>query len=157
MIDRAIQGVLGVALAVSLFWGTTQGFKLRDVKAQFQQYKAEQAVKQAEAIGQALKESQARIDRQQEVVRNAEKSLVQARNEAVAAGDVARRMRDQLATYRPPAAGDACAPERSKAARLAEVLGACTDEYRAVAEAADRAVIAGLACEASYESLKPAP
>lgn len=70
-------------------------------------------------------------------------------------------LRRQLATVRARAdaaqrRADATAAELAaerQAGRLADALGECSERYRAVAAAADRAVIRGRACEAAYEGV----
>lgn len=144
-------------IAAALVWGTIQGFKLRDVRAEFQTYKAQVAVKQAEAIKAALDESRRLQEVQDGILKDTKRSLDQARVDAAAAGDAASRLRNQLAKYRPAAPGDSCVAERNQANRLANVFQECADEYRKVAEAADRAIVKGLSCERAYESLRNGP
>lgn len=53
------------------------------------------------------------------------------------------------------AGADPAASASSPADRLADVLGESVSEYRAVAKAADNAVIRGQQCSASYDALSP--
>lgn len=104
----------------------------------------------------------------------------QAENDAAGAAKLARAMRDrdlavaersglqlQLATYlqalggdgRPgdPAAESQCAPARAAAGVLADLFRQADERAGILAEHADRARIAGLQCEADYDSLTLKP
>jgi hypothetical protein len=114
----------------------------------------------ASASESARTEEQRRAAAQQEAAHAAQMQITQARADAVAAGDAAGRLRERasrLAARSCSTAGDPVAAASSPADRLADVLGESVDRYRAVAEAADRAVIAGRTCEAAFDALKGNP
>lgn len=95
-----------------------------------------------------------------EVQRNAREKLDAVAADAAAAGSAAERLRARVAQLsRRPAAcpGAADGGEAADAARLvlADVLGRIDAAAGELAEAYDRARIAGLACEAAYDALSP--
>lgn len=107
------------------------------------------------------------IERKQQAVADAEgkkghEELEELRRAAADAGVVAaglryesRRLATQLATCNAGTAGERTARENA-AAMFADVLGEMESEGRAMAEAADRARVAGLACERVYDGVKAA-
>ena len=154
MIDRIAAIGLGIFLAATLVALGVTRYQLRDVRAEYQHAKDQAQLERAKAQQEAFQETERRIKAQQEVVRNVEKSLTQAREESDSAKSANDRLRKYLTSIQPPAnPTDSCATERSKAASLASVLQECTGRYLEVAKSADEAIIRGMACEKSYDSL----
>ena len=141
----ALAGALGVVA-----WAAHHERQIGENKCE-----AKVATATAQAASAALTESQRRLDAAQEVAHVAGQSAVLARSDADRAAAAARRLRDQLAASAAARAADTAASSAGPADRSAEVLGQCVERYRSVAAAADAAVIAGQACERSYESLIP--
>lgn len=154
-----------LALALLAFWGWHQVIDSR-AEARHQaeiagwlekQTKAEAASR--EAVTAARNEERRRYASLEKAMQYEREQTRVARADAAAAGDRERRLRNQVATLvaaeRRRAASDPGAPPSSATDRLAEVFGQCVGRLREVAEAADRAVIAGRACEASYNALRP--
>ena len=93
-----------------------------------------------------------------EVQRNAQEKLDAVAADAAAAGSAAERLRERVTELsRRPAACPAAADggEAAEAARLvlADVLGRIDAAAGELAAYADRARVAGMACEAAYDSL----
>lgn len=175
MIDRAIQVVLGIALALSLFWGTVQGFKLRDIRAEFQQYKADAATNQANALAAEIKRSNETIDQLRANHAKAEERAARAESEAAAAsaaadsaGRMARRVRDASETSllaaraKIEAAGAtaSCGPALDAATVREGLLQRCLDiaqglgnHLRAVAKYSDDLKSDDAACRADYATV----
>lgn len=119
---------------------------------------AETARIQQRGTAAALTETTRRITVQAKVNRNASTRTVRAAAAAASAAVAGGGLRADAAALAASAAACHPAPGRDgEADRLARVLGEVVDEYRAVAAAADRAVIAGQACEQSYSALIEAP
>lgn len=148
--------------------------ELAQVREQHAKTVADAATAQALAHAQALeieraltaKEQalQATIDKQAEDARHAEQTRLADRAAAAAAAD---RLREQLATVTRAAsagarvaAGDAASLARERAAAdattrvLADVLQRADDRAGALADFADRAHAAGLACQRAYDSVR---
>lgn len=117
--------------------------------------------RQAEADRRA--EEQRRAAAAEEVIREAAEREAQARADAVAAGAVADRLRRQIAALtarggsagRDPAAASAGPPAGDPIGVLADVLERADRRAGILAEYADSARSAGLACERAYDSLRP--
>ena len=123
---------------------------------------------QAAAIEQAhasAKETQRRLDRQQENQRAQDALLAQARSDAAAAASAVDRLQLRAAAYLDAAgcgslSGDpALECVRAAAAQVAVVLGQCAARHRQLALDADDARARGLLCESNYDALtlKPDP
>lgn len=101
---------------------------------------------------------QLRATRAQEIQRDHDHRLASLRDDAARAADAARRLRAQLAQiassgHQGPT-GSGVAHLRAPAGDLAELLGACSERYRAVAAAADEHRAAGVACERSFDAVR---
>lgn len=121
----------------------------------------------AEGKAQAIAEQKA-ADKQEEQRRNAELQKIQAdaqqridaaRNDAVNAAAKSGRLQQQLANIRKQLVGYSTAESISNPAAdtgvlLSDVLAASIERNRQLADYADRAREAGLACEAQYNSLR---
>jgi hypothetical protein len=144
-------------LLVALAWGWTGHHKARGYQADMAEMRATAAETAHLANLAARTEETRRRSAQEEVIRAQTQDLARARADAAAAGDAAGRLRALLA--RASAAGGAArdpaaAPQRPPApAAVADVLGACVERYRGLAQEADTARAAGLACESSYDAL----
>lgn len=132
------------------------GWKVRDWSADRQaaETAAHIATERETAMHAALVETSRRLTAQQEAAHAAQQRTRQARADADAAASAADSLREhaqQLAAR--AGACDSAVAGTGPADRLADVLAQSVERYRAVAEAADRAVVAGQACEQSYSAL----
>lgn len=121
----------------------------------------------AEGKAQAIAEQKA-ADEQEEQRRNAELQKIQAdaqqridaaRNDAVNAAAKSGRLQQQLTSIRKQLVGYSTSesvgyPAAETGVLLADVLAASIERNRQLADYADRAREAGLACEAQYNSLR---
>lgn len=121
----------------------------------------------AEGKAQAI-EDQKVADKKEEQRRNAELQKIQAdaqqridaaRNDAINAAAKSGRLQQQLANIRKQLVGYPTAesignPAAETGVLLADVLAKSVERNRQLAEYADRAREAGLACEAQYNSLR---
>lgn len=167
LLDPRIWIVLALAVAAAFAAGYWRGERAgkADVLAE---WNAERAVQLQAAVeeGRAnAKETQRRLDKQQENQHAQDRQLAAARADAAAerasadsmrgqAADAARQWRDALLN----------SPSASQLAAAADAIGVCTDlrsraDRRAslLAEYADAARIAGLKCEADYDALTRPP
>jgi hypothetical protein len=141
-------------IVVCLGWGGYQRYRANSTAAEYQQAQAKAASEREKALALTIEETARRLSAQQEATNEAEKKSVKAVGDAAAARTAAARLRDKLASI--DASGgfaSAPAPSASQASRVADILNRCADEYTKVAGIADRAIIAGLACEANYKAL----
>jgi len=143
------------AIAACLAWGGYQRYQAKSAAKVYQQAQIEAAKRTEAALADNIRETARRLAAQQKATQDAEAQTVKARAAAGAAAGAAERLRQRLDAIRAASApaGDTSTAGAGTADRLAEVLGQCTDRYRDVAAAADRAVIAGRTCEAAYSSL----
>lgn len=121
----------------------------------------------AEGKAQAISDQKA-ADEQEEQRRNAELQKIQAdaqqridaaRNDAVNAAAKSGRLQQQLTNIRKQLVGYSTSesigdPAAETGVLLADVLAASVERNRQLADYADRAREAGLACEAQYNSLR---
>lgn len=143
------------AIAACLAWGGWQRHRANSAAKIYQQAQIEAAKRTEAALAENIRETARRLAEQLKATQDAEAKTIKARSDAAAAAGAAERLRQQLDAIRASSApaSDTTTSDAGTTDRLAEVLGQCTDRYREVAAAADRAVIAGLACEASYNAL----
>ncbi len=133
-----------------------QGWRYDGQIAQREQEIA-QAAQAAEAAAR-LREQQLQ-QRADEVARNAAQRQTVLAARAATADRVARSLRDDIAQLnaRPAPVDPTAAAYADDAARARQLLGACTDEYRGVAQAADqlRDQVTGLQDYARTVSSRP--
>jgi hypothetical protein len=139
-------------------WNKHSAKRANEARAQAE-LAAESARIQQRGTAASLTETTRRIEAQSKVNRNASTSTARARAAAAAAAGAAGGLRAAAigAAASSAAACHSTLGRDSEASRLADVLVEVVDEYREVAAAADRAVIAGNACQQSYEALTAAP
>jgi hypothetical protein len=130
------------------------------------QIRAEQAERVAQAEAAARAREHAIIDRTEEIVRDARETVENLRADAAAAVVAADGLRAAAARYAArrcpaapatPASGGASTVVPSgmhDGDRLLRVLGELDGAAGALAEHADRARAAGLACERAYEAVR---
>ena len=131
----------------------------RDRKAD--QVTAEKAARVA--VEEARTEERRRITEQQEIIDGQTKALARARADAAAAAgsvDKLRKRASELAAQcdraaADPAPAEGSAPANAAGDLLADMLGRIDGAARTIAEFADEARIAGIACERSYDALSP--
>ena len=155
---------LAVVLALFLAYG---GGRLVQSRSDAGKYEAERtkaalsaAVDQVKAVDRARTEEQRRTAAQTEIANVATKDAESARGDARTAGVAADRLRVRVAEL----TGDARASQNPASASpgpaagdpldvLADVLGRADKRAGELAEYADRARIAGQACERAYDAL----
>lgn len=158
---RAAVAVLTIVILAG--GGFAAGVRLERTiwEARWNERSAQDAKAAAEQQTQARATEQANQRRNQEIQADATQQINQARADADAGRADADRLRKQVALLsakRCPA-GNSGSPSSSTADARADVLlndvfGWSVDRAAELAEAYDRARIAGLACEAAYDSLR---
>lgn len=142
------------ALSACLAWGGWQRHRARASAAELQSAQAAAAVQREAALQANITEIQRRLAASQETAHAAEIAASRARAAAAAAADADGRLRQRIAAAAASArTADPAASGPGPADRLADALAACSGHYRDVAAAADRAIVAGQACERAYSSL----
>lgn len=145
-----------VWLVVALVgWGGYQRYRANSAAAVYQQAQIEAAKATEAALAENIRETARRLAEQVKATEDAQAKTTKARADAGAAGAAAARLRERLDALRAASApaGNPPAAAASGAAGPADLLAACADRYSSVAASADRAVIAGQACEAHYRAL----
>lgn len=150
----AVVALLAVALGV-------QTLRMQRAHAALAEHRAQAAQALTDAVTAARAEEQRRVAAHQEVARAAHSATVRARADAAAARSAADRLREYAAGL---AAAAACDPAPAAAGAsaagpgllLAELLGRADQRAGVLAEYADQARIAGLACERAYDALTQA-
>jgi hypothetical protein len=142
-------------LAAAVAWGGYQRWRANSAAEVYQQAQIEAARKTEAALADNIRETARRLAAQQKATEDAELKASKARADAGAAAGAAVRLRQRLDDLRAASApaGDTAAAGAGATDRLADLLGQCADRYREVASSADRAIVAGHACEASYQAL----
>lgn len=166
MIVRA----LAIALVVAVGYGAVMTYQVAAERGDHAATRAEhaknlaaleQAARQAEQAARA--EEQRRAKALEGIIDATESKLAQARADALAAADAGERLRhrvaDLAATCRVGAGHSTAAgsgpPARSTTDLLADVQRRLDEAQDRIAEHADRARSAGLACQTLYNALTP--
>lgn len=124
-----------------------------------QQYAAGYAKAIADQKVADKKEEQRRNAELQKIQADAQQRIDAARNDAVNAAAKSGRLQQQLANIRKQLVGYSTAesignPDADTGVLLAQLLSESVERNRQLADYADRARDAGLACEAQYNSLR---
>lgn len=106
--------------------------------AQIEGLKAQHAEATAKAQSDARATEKALSDKLHEAQNNATKRENKLRNDAAAARSTADGLRDTIYSIRADLPSYSQSAAAKTADTAAELLGVCTDEYRSVAESADR-------------------
>ena len=106
--------------------------------AQIEGLKAQHAEATAKAQSDARATEKALSDKLQEAQNNATKRENKLRNDAAAARSTADGLRDTIYSIRADLPSYSQSAAAKTADTAAELLGTCADEYRSVAESADR-------------------
>lgn len=142
------------ALAACLAWGGWQRHRALASAGELQRAQAAAAAQREADLQASITETQRRLAATKETAHAADIAASRARADAAAAADAAGRLRQRIAATAASArASDPAAASPGPADRLADALAACAGHYRDVAAAADRAIVAGQACERAYSSL----
>lgn len=129
-----------------------------------QKWDKDTAERAAAALAEAqanAKETQRRLERQQENQRAQDALVAQLRRDADAADAAVARLRQRTAAYLDAAGCGALTGDsalecvRAAAAKVGIVLGQCAARHRQLAADADDARARGLKCEADYDALTP--
>ena len=156
MIDARILIPAAAFIAGLVLAGTVQGWRYGE---QIADIRAEQAQAVTEAVTQARAEEQRRINTLEVIANDTRSKLADAHADAAAARTAAAGLRQQLADYRqrarsnPPVAGGST-PAEDPLFLLSDLLSRADERAGELAEFADRAHLAGRACEAAYDSLR---
>jgi hypothetical protein len=142
-----------VAVAIGAAGGWTARAWLADRSAA--EVQAEAATLREQALHTALVETTRRIEAHEQTAQQARTQAARARADAAAARASAASLRDAASAAAGRACGDSAAAGGGEAERLAHVLAEAVGEAERLAAVADRAIIAGLACEAAYGALVP--
>lgn len=141
----------GLVLAATV-QGWRYGEQLADIRA-------EQARAVTDAVTKARAEEQRRINTLEVIANDTRNKLDAAHADAATARTAAAGLRQQLADYR---TRNACSPAVARGSEatedplvlLSELLSRADERAGELADFADRAHIAGRACEAAYDSLR---
>ena len=136
--------------------GTVQGWRYGE---QIAGIRAEQAQAVTEAVTQAREEEQRRIKTLEVIADDTRNKLDAANADAATARTAAAGLRQQLADYRQrarcnPTTAGGSTPTEDPIFLLSDLLARADERAGELAEFADRAHIAGRACEAAYNSLR---
>ena len=155
MTDRIL--IVGISFAAGLLVaGTFQGYRYGEKISQMETAQA-QAI--AAAVTKVRNEENDRITKLEVIADDTRSKLDAAHADAIASRAAAVGLRQQLADYRQrarcnPASAGGGAPAEDPLFLLSDLLSRADDRAGELAEFADRAHIAGRACEAAYDSLR---
>ena len=156
MIDpRILIPVAAFAAGLTLA-ATVQGWRYGE---QIADIRAEQAQAVTDAVTAARAEEQRRINTMEVIADDTRNKLDAANADAVASRAAAAGLRQQLADYRQrtrcnPAAAGGGTPAEDPLFLLSDMLSRADERAGELAEFADRAHIAGRACEIAYDSVR---
>lgn len=156
MIDPRILIPVAAFAAGLLIAGTVQGWRYGE---QLADIRAEQAQAVTDAVTQAREEEQRRINTLEVIANDTRSKLADAHADAAAARTAAAGLRQQLADFRQrsrcnPAATGGSTPAEDPLFLLSDLLSRADERAGELADFADRAHIAGRACEAAYDSMR---
>ena len=156
MIDPRILIPAAAFAAGLLIAGTAQGWRYGE---QLADIRAEQAQAVTDAVTKAREEEQRRINTMEAIANDTRSKLDAAHADAATARTAAAGLRQQLADYRTrnacnPATAGGGTPAEDPLFLLSDLLSRADERAGALAEFADRAHLAGRACEAAYDSLR---
>ena len=159
MIDPRILIPVAAFIAGLVLAGTVQGWRYGE---QIADIRAAQAQAVAEAVTQARAEDQRRINTLEVIANDTRSKLDAAHADAATARTAAASLRQQLADYRTrnacnPAIAGGSTPAEDPLFLLSDLLSRADERAGELAEFADRAHLAGRACEAAYDSLRIKP
>ena len=159
MIDPRILIPVAAFAAGLVLAATVQGWRYGE---QIAGIRAEQAQAVTDAVTQARSEEQRRINTLEVIANDTRNKLDAAQADAATARTTAASLRQQLADYRQrarsnPTATGGSTPAEDPLFLLSDLLSRADDRAGALAEFADRAHLAGRACEAAYDSLRTKP
>ena len=156
MIDPRILIPVAAFAVGLLLAGTVQGWRYGE---QIAGIRAEQAQAVADAVTKAREEEQRRINTLEVIADDTRNKLDAANADAVASRAAAAGLRQQLADFRqrarcsPTVAGGGT-PAEDPLFLLSDLLSRVDERAGYLAEFADRAHIAGRACEIAYDSVR---
>ena len=130
--------IAAAAVAGVLAFGAAWQVQAWRYDAQIEGLKAQHAEATAKAQSDARATEKALSDKLQEAQNNATKRENKLRNDAAAARSTADGLRDTIYSIRADLPSYSQSAAAKTADTAAELLGVCADEYRSVAEAADR-------------------
>lgn len=156
MIDPRILIPVAAFAAGLLIAGTVQGWRYGE---QIAEINATQAQAVTDAVTKARAEEQRRINTLEVIANDTRNKLDAAQADAATARTAAAGLRQQLADYRQrsrcsPAATGGSTPAEDPLFLLSDLLSRADERAGELADFADRAHIAGRACEAAYDSLR---
>lgn len=147
-------------IAAALAWGGVQHWRARSAGETLRQQQAVSAAAETQALRTSIAETERRVAAQEEVASAARYAMDRAQRDAAAARADAGRVRDAAIAYAAGAAasgaaavGDCKAAEATRDL-FADLLGRTANRASELADLADRAQIAGRACELAYDSLR---
>ena len=156
MIDPRILIPVAAFAAGLVLAATVQGWRYGE---QIADIRAEQAQAVTDAVTQARAEEQRRINTLEVIANDTRNKLDAAQADAATARTAAASLRQQLADYRQrarcnPAATGGSTPAEDPLFLLSDLLSRADERAGELAVFADRAHLAGRACEAAYDSLR---
>ena len=156
MIDPRILIPVAAFAAGLILAGTVQGWRYGE---QIAEINAAQAKAVTAAVTAAREEEQRRINTMEVIANDTRNKLDAAHADAVASRAAAAGLRQQLADYRQrarsnPAITGGSTPAEDPLFLLSDLLSRADERAGELAEFADRAHLAGRACEAAYDSLR---
>ena len=156
MIDPRTLIPVATFAAGLLIAATVQGWRYGE---QIADIRAEQAQAVTDAVTAAREEEQRRINTLEVIADDTRNKLDAAQADAVASRAAAAGLRQQLADFRQrarcnPTAAGGSTPAEDPLFLLSDLLSRADERAVELAEFADRAHVAGRACEAAYDSLR---
>lgn len=141
-------------VAAALAWGGVQRVSAKRAADKLAQAQQQAAADENAELRKRMAEAErlAAVQKENARVANAQAKLnAQAAASARAAAE--RLQHNAVAVAASSSAGASTPAGGSPADRLAHVLGQCSNEVAALAEAADRAITRGQSCERAYDAL----